>query len=98
MPMTTGHHGRPPERMDELDNFLPEDKGAARDFLLAIKVLFPLIEIPTFWDDDEGVELIKQLSGISLQPSYLQTGRDRQRDIFHALHRQWILKITGRKL
>lgn len=23
-----------PERMDELDNFLPEDKGAARDFLL----------------------------------------------------------------
>ncbi len=62
MPMTTGHHGRPPDRIDELDNFLPEDKGAARDFLLAIKSLFPLIEIPTFWDDDEGVELIKQLS------------------------------------
>ena len=62
MPVTTGHHGRPPDRIDELDNFLPEDKAAARDFLLEIKVLFPLIEIPTFWDDDEGVELIKQLS------------------------------------
>ncbi|EAA1561083.1 hypothetical protein DMC29_11035 [Shigella flexneri] len=48
--------------MDELDNFLPEDKAAARDFLLEIKPLFPRIEIPTFWDDDEGVELIKQLS------------------------------------
>ncbi|WP_186797712.1 HD domain-containing protein, partial [Escherichia coli] len=22
MPVTTGHHGRPPDRMDELDNFL----------------------------------------------------------------------------
>ena len=62
MPMSTGHHGRPPDRIDELDNFLPEDKVAARDFLLEIKSLFPLIEIPTFWDDDEDVELIKQLS------------------------------------
>ncbi len=62
MPMTTGHHGRPPDRIDELDNFLPEDKAAARDFLLEIKVLFPLIEIPAFWDDDEGIELLKQLS------------------------------------
>ncbi len=51
-----------PNRIDELDNFLPEDKAAARDFLLEIKSLFPLIEIPTFWDDDEGVELLKQLS------------------------------------
>lgn len=62
MPVTTGHHGRPPDRMDELDNFLPEDKAAARDFLLEIKPLFPLIEIPAFWDDDEGIELIKHLS------------------------------------
>ena len=62
MPITTGHHGRPPDRIDELNNFLPEDKAAARDFLFAIKPLFPLIEIPAFWDDDEGVELIKQLS------------------------------------
>lgn len=62
MPVTTGHHGRPPDRMDELDNFLPEDKAAARDFLLAIKALFPRIEIPAFWDDDEGIELIKHLS------------------------------------
>ncbi|MCU8652470.1 HD domain-containing protein, partial [Escherichia coli] len=62
MPVTTGHHGRPPDRIDELDNFLPEDKAAARDFLIAIKPLFPLIEIPAFWDEDEGVELIKQLS------------------------------------
>lgn len=62
MPMTTGHHGRPPDRIDELDNFLPEDKAAARDFLLEIKPLFPQLEIPAFWDDDEGVELIKQLS------------------------------------
>ncbi|EGE5306022.1 CRISPR-associated helicase Cas3', partial [Escherichia coli] len=62
MSITTGHHGRPPDRIDELDNFLPEDKAAARDFLLEIKALFPLIEIPTFWDDDEGVELLKQLS------------------------------------
>ena len=44
MPMTTGHHGQPPERIDELDNFLPEDKVAARDFLFAIKPLFPFIE------------------------------------------------------
>ena len=95
--MTTGHHGQPPDRMDELDNFLPEDKAAARDFLLEIKPLFPLAR-SAFWDDDEGVELIKQLSGISLQPSYSQTGRDRQRGFFHALHRQWILKITGRRL
>ncbi len=51
-----------PDRMDELDNFLPEDKAAARDFLLEIKPLFPLIEIPAFWDDDEGIELIKHLS------------------------------------
>lgn len=51
-----------PDRMDELDNFLPEDKVAARDFLLEIKPLFPLIEIPAFWDDDEGIELIKHLS------------------------------------
>lgn len=80
MSITTGHHGRPPDRIDELDNFLPEDKAAARDFLLEIKALFPLIEIPTFWDDDEGVELLKQLSGISLQQSYSQTGRVRQRD------------------
>lgn len=98
MPVTTGHHGWPPDRIDELDNFLPEDKAAARDFLIAIKPLFPLIEIPAFWDEDEGVELIKQLSRYILQPSYLQTGRDRQRDFFHASHRQWILKITGRKL
>ena len=42
--MTTGHHGRPPDRIDELDNFLPEDKVAARDFLLEIKALCPLIE------------------------------------------------------
>ena len=42
--------------------FLPEDKAAARDFLLEIKPLFPLIEIPAFWDDDEGIELIKHLS------------------------------------
>lgn len=69
-----------PDRMDELDNFLPEDKAAARDFLLEIKPLFPLIEIPAFWDDDEGIELIKHLSGISLQPSCSQTGRVRQRD------------------
>ncbi|EFK1666144.1 CRISPR-associated endonuclease Cas3'', partial [Escherichia coli] len=62
MPVTTGHHGQPPDRMDELDNFLPEDKAAARDFLLEIKPLFPLIEIPAFWDDDEGIELIKHLS------------------------------------
>lgn len=62
-----------PDRMDELDNFLPEDKAAARDFLLEIKPLFPLIEIPAFWDDDEGIELIKHLSGISLQPSCSQT-------------------------
>lgn len=62
MPITTGHHGRPPDRIDELDNFLPEDKAAARDFLLEIKPLFPLIEIPAFWDDDEGIELIKHLS------------------------------------
>ncbi len=98
MPVTTGHHGRPPDRMDELDNFLPEDKAAARDFLLEIKPLFPLIEIPAFWDDDEGIELIKHLSGISLQPSCSQTGRVRQRDFFHASHTQWILKVTGRKL
>lgn len=98
MPVTTGHHGRPPDRMDELDNFLPEDKAAARDFLLEIKPLFPLIEIPAFWDDDEGIELIKHLPGISLQPSCSQTGRVRQRDFFHASHTQWILKVTGRKL
>ncbi|VED47244.1 helicase Cas3 [Raoultella terrigena] len=62
MPVTTGHHGRPPDGVRELDNFLPYDKEAARDFLAGIKPLFPQIEIPTSWDDDAGVELFKHLS------------------------------------
>ena len=37
--------------------FCLKTKLPARDFLLEIKSLFPLIEIPTFWDDDEGVNL-----------------------------------------
>ncbi len=48
MPLTTGHHGRPPVRMRALDNFHPSDIKAAHDFLLAIKSLFPDTEIPSF--------------------------------------------------
>lgn len=62
MPLTTGHHGRPPSSMTDLKNFRQQDKEAARDFLIRIKPLFPLIEIPEFWDDDDGIELIKKLS------------------------------------
>ncbi|EAO2685616.1 CRISPR-associated helicase Cas3' [Salmonella enterica] len=62
MPVTTGHHGRPPQGIRELDNFLPQDKEAACEFLTCIKTLFPLIEIPAFWDEDDGIELFQQLS------------------------------------
>ncbi|HBZ4241579.1 CRISPR-associated helicase Cas3' [Klebsiella aerogenes] len=62
MPLTTGHHGRPPSSMTDLKNFRQQDKEATRDFLVTIKSLFPLIEIPEFWDDDDGIELIKKLS------------------------------------
>lgn len=64
MPITTGHHGRPPEGIQDLDNFLLRDKEAARDFLLCIKSLFPLVDIPAYWDEDEGRELFKQLSWV----------------------------------
>ncbi|VTP17592.1 CRISPR-associated endonuclease/helicase Cas3 [Phytobacter ursingii] len=62
MPLTTGHHGRPPSSVTELKNFRQQDKEAARDFLARIKPLFPLIEVPEFWDDDDGIALFKQLS------------------------------------
>lgn len=62
MPLTTGHHGRPPQGIRELDNFLPQDKEAARTFLSAINALFPLIDVPAFWDDDEGIALVQRLS------------------------------------
>ncbi|EPT4466825.1 CRISPR-associated helicase Cas3' [Klebsiella aerogenes] len=62
MPLTTGHHGRPPVGMRDLDNFLPADIEAAHDFLLAIKALFPRVNIPPCWDDDEGIEQFNQLS------------------------------------
>lgn len=62
MPLTTGHHGRPPQGMPDLDNFVAQDKEAAREFLSAIKALFPLIEIPAFWDEDEGIALFQRLS------------------------------------
>lgn len=62
MPVTTGHHGRPPQGIRELDNFLSQDKEAAQEFLASIKALFPLIEIPAFWDEDDGIELVQQLS------------------------------------
>ncbi|ABX19973.1 hypothetical protein SARI_00019 [Salmonella enterica subsp. arizonae serovar 62:z4,z23:-] len=41
MPVTTGHHGRPPDAIQELDQFRQQDKDAARDFLLRVKALFP---------------------------------------------------------
>lgn len=62
IPLTTGHHGRPPDVTQEINNFRQQDKEAARDFLLAIKPLFPLVEIPEHWDDDEGIVLINHLS------------------------------------
>ncbi len=62
MPLTTGHHGRPPSSVTELKNFRQQDKEAARDFLTRVKSLFPLIEIPEFWDDDNGIAFFKDLS------------------------------------
>lgn len=62
MPLVTGHHGRPPDIIRELNNFRQQDKEAAREFLQAIKSLFPLVEIPEYWDDDEGIERINHLS------------------------------------
>lgn len=62
MPLTTGHHGRPPSSATELKNFRQQDKEAVRDFLLRIKSLFPLIDIPESWDDDDGIALFKHLS------------------------------------
>jgi CRISPR-associated endonuclease/helicase Cas3 len=43
----------------ELKNFRQQDKEAARDFLTRVKSLFPLIEIPEFWDDDNGIAFLK---------------------------------------
>lgn len=62
MPLTTGHHGRPPDSIREINNFRQQDKDAARDFLAGIKPLFPLVNIPEFWDEDEGIELFNHLS------------------------------------
>jgi len=62
MPLTTGHHGRPPESLQEVNNFHQQDKETARDFLLAIKPLFPLVAIPEYWDDDDGIERVNHLS------------------------------------
>lgn len=62
MPLTTGHHGRPPSSVMELKNFRQQDKQAAYDFLAAITPLFPLINIPAFWDDDDGIALFHHLS------------------------------------
>lgn len=62
MPLTTGHHGHPPEFIQKVNNFRQQDKEAARDFLLTIKPLFPLVEIPEYWDDDEGIEQVNHLS------------------------------------
>lgn len=62
MPLTTGHHGRPPKGIPELNNFLQQDKDAAREFLTSIKALFPLIDVPAFWDEDEGIEVFQRLS------------------------------------
>ncbi|HAT8012516.1 CRISPR-associated helicase/endonuclease Cas3 [Citrobacter rodentium] len=62
MPLTTGHHGRPPDGVQELDNFLPQDKEAAREFLASAKALFPQIVIPSCWDEDDGIALFQQLS------------------------------------
>lgn len=62
MPLTTGHHGRPPVAVQELNNFRQQDKESAREFLLAVKSLFPLIEVPECWDDDDGIETFNQLS------------------------------------
>ncbi len=45
--------------MRDLDNFLPADIEAAHDFLLAIKALFPRVNIPPCWDDDEGIEQVQ---------------------------------------
>ncbi|MGC0623667.1 CRISPR-associated helicase Cas3', partial [Escherichia coli] len=73
MPITTGHHGRPPDRMDELDNFLPEDKAAARDFLLAIKALFPRVaqamDIKDYWQK----ALVQAQNALTVFPPKAQT-------------------------
>lgn len=53
---------RPPSSVTELRNFRQQDKEAARDFLTRVKSLFPLIEVPEFWDDDNGIALFKDLS------------------------------------
>lgn len=62
IPLTTGHHGRPPSPISDLNNFRQQDKEAARDFLASIKPLFPLVDIPEHWDDDEDIELFNRLS------------------------------------
>ncbi|MDF7680127.1 CRISPR-associated helicase Cas3' [Enterobacteriaceae bacterium ESL0689] len=62
MPVVTGHHGRPPESYDEVNNFLPDDREAAHDFLMEIKTLFPLITLPDCWGEEEGMAPIKNLS------------------------------------
>lgn len=62
IPVTTGHHGRPPDPIQEINNFRQQDKEAAHNFLLNIKSLFPRIVIPEFWDSDEGIEKFNHLS------------------------------------
>lgn len=60
--ITTGHHGYPPDAIQELNNFREKDIIAARDFLLITKTLFPLINIPAYWDDDESIARFNHLS------------------------------------
>lgn len=62
MPLITGHHGRPPQSICEINNFLTYDKEAAHDFLTAIKPLFSLPVLPACWSDDEGIALFQHLS------------------------------------
>lgn len=62
MSVTTGHHGRPPDFIQDINNFRQQDKEAAFDFLKEIKPLFPAVNIPEFWDEDDSIELFNHLS------------------------------------
>lgn len=62
MSFSTGHHGSPPEVINEASHFRNNDINAASEFLQAVILLFPHAEIPLHWAKSAFRENIKSLS------------------------------------
>lgn len=75
------------QRQSRAHHFRQQDKDAARDFLLRIKALFPLITLPEAWDEDEGIDQFQQLSGLFPLRLYWLTGLVPPAVIFRVLRK-----------